>query len=147
SSGSIWNIYHTGDANTVEGFDFTHTYSDTGYFQTMQISISEFNCLDTAYGMIRISPEYRFWVPNAFTPNGDGLNDVFLPELTGIREFEMRIYNRWGQQIFISNDHRKGWDGTINGKEAQTEVYTYKIALTNVFNDDYSFIGHVTLVR
>jgi gliding motility-associated-like protein len=67
------------------------------------------------------------WVPNSFSPNDDGLNDVFKPEAQKIRDYELTIYNRWGELVFQSAKLSEGWDGTFDGKQAQTGVYLYQI--------------------
>ncbi len=72
------------------------------------------------------------FIPNAFTPgNKDGVNDVFKPVVKNIQDYELRIFNRWGEMIFKTNDVNEGWDGTINGKNCQMDVYVYQI--------DYSY--------
>ncbi len=89
------------------------------------------------------------YVPNAFSPNGDGDNDVFRAEGTGINHFELMVFNRWGQKLFETNDIEKGWDGTVDGELAKSDVYVWKIR----YSEDYkpnikkTETGHVTLVR
>jgi gliding motility-associated-like protein len=66
-------------------------------------------------------------VPNVFTPNGDGSNDEFRVVYRSIREYDIRIYNRWGHLVYKSNDPAKGWDGTIHGRPAAESAYFYVI--------------------
>jgi len=66
------------------------------------------------------------WFPNAFTPNGDGLNDYYRPTGTNIIRFTMRIYNRWGAMVFSTDNIKEGWDGMIQGGFATPDVYTYQ---------------------
>jgi gliding motility-associated-like protein len=68
-----------------------------------------------------------FFVPNAFTPNGDGTNNQFLAVGSNVKDFEMLIFNRWGEQIFRSTDIGTGWDGKYNSHLVQEDVYVYKI--------------------
>ncbi|MGE0566806.1 MAG: gliding motility-associated C-terminal domain-containing protein [Bacteroidia bacterium] len=88
-------------------------------------------------------------LPTGFSPNGDGNNDVFgiLGAGKYAREFEMRIWNRWGQEVFVSNDPTMGWDGNFNGAQAQTGVYAYLITYKNIFNETKVLKGNVTLIR
>jgi len=88
-------------------------------------------------------------LPSGFSPNGDGRNDVFgiLGSGKFSREFEMRVWNRWGQEVFRSTDPNMGWDGNWNGAQAQTGVYAYYITFKNVFNEPKVYKGNVTLVR
>jgi gliding motility-associated-like protein len=88
-------------------------------------------------------------VPTGFTPNGDGLNDEFRPlgsaEFTS--DYQMTIFNRWGQQVFRSVDPLVGWDGRYKGQEAQTGVYAYFITYKNIYNEEKMLKGNVTLTR
>ncbi|MBK7818736.1 MAG: gliding motility-associated C-terminal domain-containing protein, partial [Sphingobacteriaceae bacterium] len=88
-------------------------------------------------------------LPSGFSPNGDGKNDVFgiLGSGKYSRNFEIRIWNRWGQQVFRSTDPTVGWDGNFNGAQAQTGVYAYHITFNNVYNEPKEYKGNVTLVR
>lgn len=88
-------------------------------------------------------------LPTGFSPNGDGRNDVFgiLGSGKYSREFELRIWNRWGQEVFRSTDPTVGWDGNFNGAQAQTGVYAYYITYKNVYNELKTVKGNVTLVR
>jgi gliding motility-associated-like protein len=100
---------------------------------------------------VEIKDDFVFYAPNAFTPDGDGINDVFLPLGVGwdIPTFEMYIFDRWGNLIFFTDDYRKGWDGTANkGAEiAQIDVYVWKVNLRDNTGLRHNFIGHVTIVK
>ena len=93
----------------------------------------------------------QVFIPNGFTPDGNGLNDVFKPVLNYITDYEMFIYNRWGELIFKTNDINIGWDGTYMNNECQIDVYVYKIRYS--YNNkvggsvsDY-VVGHISLIR
>lgn len=88
-------------------------------------------------------------IPTGFTPNGDGLNDDFRPLGSGefATEYQMTIFNRWGQQVFRSVDPLTGWDGTFRGEQAQTGVYAYYISYKNIYLEDKLLKGNVTLTR
>ena len=98
-----------------------------------------------------IEPEFVFFAPNAFTPNNDGINDLFQVTGTGIslEGFELWIYDRWGNLIFNTNDILKGWDGkSPSGNEAiMQDVYVWKIALKSWDGTKKNFVGHVTVIR
>ncbi|HLF46509.1 MAG TPA: gliding motility-associated C-terminal domain-containing protein, partial [Chitinophagaceae bacterium] len=91
------------------------------------------------------------YIPNCFTPNGDGVNDVFMPDGYGIDEqqFEMWIFDRWGNMIYYTEDLHKGWNGKANnGKEiAQIDTYVYKVRCKDVMGNRHTFIGKVSLVK
>jgi gliding motility-associated-like protein len=88
-------------------------------------------------------------MPTGFTPNGDSNNDVFKPQGSALHvtEYEFRIWNRWGQEVFRSTDPLKGWDGYYESRIAQTGVYAYVITYKNVYNEPKVLKGNVTLLR
>lgn len=89
-------------------------------------------------------------MPTGFTPNGDGVNDVFSPlgaQARYARDYEMQVWNRWGQEVFRANEYSYGWDGNHNGVQAQTGVYAYILKYKNVLNEYKVVKGNVTLIR
>ena len=97
--------------------------------------------------IVDVVPPLSFYVPNAFTPNGDGLNDTFGAIGQGISEYRMMIFNRWGNMIFESDDVQKQWDGTHNGEKAELGVYVYKITAKGPKSYLVKKEGSVTLVQ
>ncbi len=92
-------------------------------------------CKDTAYTSLAVDATKRYYIPTAFSPNGDGKNDVFMVYTRGniVKYIDLKIYNRWGELVYSSNDINKGWDGTYNGVQVNNGLYTYMLKL--VFND------------
>ncbi len=91
---------------------------------------------------------FAFYLPNSFTPDHDQLNDVFKGEGIGIKEYELMIFNRWGELIFKSNDLSDGWNGeNLSGQEAQLGVYTVLVRITDLVGKFHKYTGHVVLVR
>lgn len=88
-------------------------------------------------------------MPTGFTPNGDGINDVFIPNGSALyaRDFEMSVWNRWGQQVYRSVEPTEGWNGMYNGELAQTGVYAYLITYKNIYNESKIVKGNLTLLR
>jgi trimeric autotransporter adhesin len=137
-----------------DGFDAdvqnpAHTYLDTGLFNVTLIVTSAEGCIDIARRNVRIGPDFMFYIPNSFTPDGDGLNDAFRPYGEGIRwdTFEMFVFDRWGQQVFYTNDIETSWDGMINGNEPVLGVYAYLIHITDENGRKLPFRGNITLLR
>ncbi len=127
----------------------TYAYTNYGTYTATQIVYNSLGCPDTATVVIKVNPEYRFWVPNAFTPfNGDTLNTVFKPIVIGVDDYKFMIFDRWGEKIFETTDTEAGWDGTYKGHKCQIDVYVYKITYHNLVDDlPYEHHGRVTLVR
>jgi gliding motility-associated-like protein len=141
------NMYW-GDGSATGNCTMGHTYAAPGTYQIMQIAENR-GCYDTAYAKVIIRPEFRFWLPNAFTPaSSEGLNDVFKPTLYGVHDYRFFIFDRWGEKIFETSDPQEGWSGYKNNQLCQQDVYIYKI----IFKDDvnlktHQYVGHFTLVR
>lgn len=150
SEGTIvtWE-YDFGDGYSISQRSPLHLYQEAGEYQTVLTVTDDHNCFDSASVIITIIPEVTIYVPNAFTPNTDGINDVWMPVLdnNGHDNYELVIYNRWGQLIFRSNEPQVGWDGTINGNDAPGAVYVYAITYQNLMGKVFKKEGTITLIR
>jgi large repetitive protein len=127
-----------------------HSYSDTGTYCVQLIVENIYHCTDTAIRCLRINPEFTFYIPNAFTPGTSfGKNDGFGGAGTFIKEFQMWIFDRWGNQVFYSADLYEKWDGRPQGSKtiAQEDVYVYKIELYDVFGELHKYSGIINLIR
>jgi gliding motility-associated-like protein len=148
-STQLWN-WNFGDGNTSPSSDVTeYTYKDTGTY-TIKLIVSNAICTDSTTEKVRIILPTLLYVPNTFSPNGDGVNDVFKAEGDGITTFEMMVFDRWGQMVFYSNDINKGWDGKANGgsEVAQLDTYVYVINLRALANKhDYTYRGTISLIK
>jgi gliding motility-associated-like protein len=94
----------------------------------------------------RVTPSAILYIPNAFTPNGDGVNETFSPKGEGIATFKMLIYNRWGELLYETTDLQKGWDGTFKGVLSQQDVYIYKVSARGTAYGVVEQEGTVTLI-
>jgi gliding motility-associated-like protein len=124
-----------------------YTYSDTGTYMIRLVVENSNGCFDTIFGTLRVLEETSVFIPNAFTPNGDGTNDIFHAYGKGIRDYEMIIFDRWGSEIFHSTSIFKSWDGTYKNTYCENDVYIYKIIIHDPFGESKEYVGHVTLVR
>lgn len=109
------------------------------------LTITDANCSATDSVLVDTCPD--FGIPNAFTPNGDDLNEVFRIYGVGLYEYELLIFNRWGQLIYKSNDQSEGWDGTMNGKPCQIDVYVYKLVYGGLGLGEKQKVGRIALIR
>ncbi len=146
-----WNfgdLLHPG-SNTSSLQNPTHVYADTGVFSQVLIVSTEFGCRDTAYRQVYVEPNFAFYMPNAFTPNGDGKNTIFTPKGEGINAatFEMHVYDRWGKQVCYTRDMAAGWDGKVDGKRPIQGVYNWFISFYDINRRFHSYKGNVTLVE
>jgi len=108
---------------------------------------NNFNCIAEDEVCIEVTTNYNIYIPNIFTPNDDGLNDVFIVYGTGLTKFEMLIFDRWGEKLFSSNDQLKGWDGVFKGKLSKNDVYPYLIKYVSLDGKTHTKSGHVTLLK
>ncbi len=146
-------MYYFGDGDSL-GYltpSPTHTYPDVAastYLATLLV-VNSFGCIDSVQHYVEIGPEFTFFIPNAFTPNSDGTNDFFFGQGIGIVDYDLFIFDRWGNEIFHGHDLNDMWNGKANGGSdiAQQDVYVWTVKLTDVFGKKHNYIGTVTLVK
>lgn len=136
-----------GDGDSSDAQNPEHKFRDTGLFTVTLIVRNAFGCYDTATMLIRAYPPFKFFIPNAFTPTNDFINDFFDGKGEGFVEYEMQIFNRWGEEIYKSETYGRGWPGIYKGKPVQLGVYVYKFKLITPVGLTYRYQGHVTLLR
>lgn len=149
SSPDVVNWYwYFGDGNTSNLQSPFHTYQDTGLYRVTLVVENENGCLDTVVQVIRAYPDYALYVPNAFTPNGDDLNENFSAFGEGFINFELYIFNRWGEQVFKSTDYANRWDGRDkSGSISPQGIYVYLIKVKTPPGDEYTLRGSVALIN
>jgi gliding motility-associated-like protein len=148
SSGGTECYYVTSDGGESNSCDFNYSFLESGIQSITQIVTNEFGCVATATGEVIING-FLFYAPNAFTPNNDGLNDYWLPEFTGISKYDIKIFNRWGDVIFESDNPAKAWTGSVHNGEyfAQDGVYNYVVHAEDLVGLPHEFVGHIVLTR
>ena len=117
----------TGDQAYSLGDYLQHTYSDSGIYTVTLYLENEGGCLDIHQESLCIELDPGLWVPNAFTPDEDNLNEGWRPEGSQIEEYRMVIYDRWGEKMFETIDFYDAWNGTYNGEPAKSDAYEYRI--------------------
>jgi gliding motility-associated-like protein len=132
--------------------EFTFPVEDAQVIEVELIVENMFGCFDTISRNVFINEDFVIYVPNAFTPDNDGLNDFFFVhgEDVNLNEYELQIYNRWGQLIWETNDIFQPWDGSVNngGYYSQEEVYIWKIETRSLSTSDkIELKGFVTILR
>ena len=146
---NAWN-WNFGDLQTDSIYNpAPHIYADTGSYIITLIASTQYNCLDTAYQTIIVEPEFLVYIPNAFTPNDDGINDTFIAKGMFITDFEMNIFDRWGNLIYKTNSIDKPWYGKANNgnQPAQSDVYIYSIKIIDFQSKKHIYRGTVTTIR
>jgi gliding motility-associated-like protein len=177
-----WNFGDSSPFDTTNT-DPMHSYSTTvtnNDFYSKQICIHVENvhtCWANICHTVELIPEFVFYIPNTFTPNGDGTNEMFYGKCRGVKEYDIWVFDRWGNQVWdchhddrninwdsdLTNPRQEGlssyckWDGIVvqggmdmggNSRQlAQEDVYVWKIHLIDIFNKRHTYIGHVNIVR
>ncbi|MEO8067685.1 MAG: gliding motility-associated C-terminal domain-containing protein [Flavobacteriales bacterium] len=100
-----------------------------------------------AVDQVLVVVDGSLYVPNTFTPNGDGVNDAFFALGEEVKDFELLVFNRWGEQIWKGEDLRSSWNGTYSGVQSPIDTYVWKIHYSEVSGEKHKLIGHVNLVR
>jgi gliding motility-associated-like protein len=144
ASSYLWDF---GDGQTSTQKDEVHAYDADGSYLVCLTASNQIGCKDTTCKLVRSKVIPLAEVPTGFSPNGDGKNDILFVRGYGIRTMVFRIYNRWGQKIFESNDKSIGWDGTFKGAKQEMEVYAYTLDVD--FKDGTKDFkkGNVTLLK
>jgi gliding motility-associated-like protein len=105
------------------------------------------NCYDTACVKINVKGSSTLYVPNAFTPNGDGINDVFFVPYTHVEKFHLTIFNKWGNLLFETYDITVGWDGKYKGEVVSDDVYVFSIEAIGEDKMNYRKLGRITVLK
>jgi gliding motility-associated-like protein len=141
-------LYNFGDGFTSVYMNEKHRYAKPGNY-SIQLNVkNQFGCESSIRKQLSVEPEFRFWIPNTFTPDENGLNDVFKPILIGIKEYSFTIFNRFGEVIFSSTDIQEGWNGYYKNTICEQGTYSWKISYTNELTQKFeSKTGQVFLLR
>jgi len=172
-----WN-FGDNDSDKVNT-DPMHSYSSTvtgNDFYSFNICLNvhnQYGCWDTTCKTVELVPEYTFYIPNSFTPNGDFVNELFFGKGRGIKEYNIWVFDRWGNQIWDCHQTGKNtdwdnqgqdglssfckWDGKVqaggvdlsgNSKQLiQEDVYVWKVKLKDIFDKEHNYVGHVNVVE
>ncbi len=140
-----------GDGTTSRDVSPAHTFADTGTYQVALVVTHRSGCTDTLVQTLDVKPLVSYFLPNAFTPNEDAVNDTFKGTgiLAGIRNFSFQIWNRWGGLVFSTDNPDAEWNGrNLNsGEEAPPGVYVVLVTFTSPRGEAYEYKGFVTLIR
>jgi gliding motility-associated-like protein len=137
-----WNF---GDGSPLDpSFKPEHVFTDTGTFFVKLAVENEFGCVDSLVKPFRVNPFYTFFIPNSFTPNGDGKNDVFTLQGSFIDSYHLMVFDRWGKMVFSqANNEGVSWDAN----NVPDGVYIYSIQLSDTKGNAYKYKGSLSIIR
>ena len=137
--------YFGNEKKTTCQDQFEHSFLDLGSYPLTLLVTTEYNCVDTVTKALKVLPEYNLFVPNAFTPNGDEKNEVFMPVARGVTRYMLEVFDRWGQPIFMTQNILEGWNGFYKGKLCETDIYIWRITLITTYGEKKNLLGQVSL--
>ena len=152
-NGSTYEWYFDGgypSSSTQEDVQVEFPDGVIDSYDIILITTSELGCTDTMYHELVVQPEILIYAPNTFTPDGDEFNQNWRVYMEGVDQYdwELTIYNRWGEIIWESLDIDVPWDGIYNGQLLPDGTYTWTIRTRNILNDEkVQFQGHVNIIR
>lgn len=143
------NFWELSDGTTSSELSFEHRFSAIGTYDVcVHIETPDLGCAsEQVCNTIEILSNLWIDVPTAFSPNGDGLNDELIVEGRGVRSFHLQVYNRWGELVFETIDMGLGWNGLLNGKEHELDVFLYSLEAEFVDDAIFSKQGNISLLR
>lgn len=139
-----WNL---GNGETSTMNSPTTTYNPYGWYDVTLIAYNEIGCTDTITKPIYIKPEFYFYAPNAFTPDGNRFNNTYEVSVIGAKEMTFQIFNRWGELIYQTTDIYFKWDGTYKNILIQDEVVVYKALVMDLEGQLHEYEGTITILR
>jgi gliding motility-associated-like protein len=149
TGGTAYVIYYgDGDSLATAGTGpYPHAYDSIGIYEVMLIAWNNTGCMDTTWLTLVIEEASTCFIPNAFTPNNSGVNDLFMVYGENVDEFELMIFDRWGMLLYTTNDINQGWDGTYNGTKCEEDVYVWRLKYLDNSGNRHERVGHVSLIR
>jgi gliding motility-associated-like protein len=148
-----WDWYSPGSSpmtSSSQSPSFQFPEGVVGEYPITLAVVTERGCVDTVTYIFHVIPDVLFFAPNTFTPDGDEFNQNWKPQISGIDiyDYDMFIFNRWGELIWESHDPSVGWDGTFKGNPVQNGTYAWRARVTNLYDDGKEeFSGSINLIR
>jgi len=136
-----------GDNTSSTDVNPTHQYNKTGEYKVCLTAYNKDNCAALACKQVPTDVQPLVGIPSAFTPNGDGENDILYVRGAAISTLDLKIFNRWGQLVFETTSQEKGWDGTYNGQPQPIDAYAYVLQATFIDGTGKILKGNITLLR
>jgi gliding motility-associated-like protein len=148
SQNALYSYYIIG-GDTILGALSSYSFTEEGTYDVTQVVVNAAGCEDSETQQVRVEYGTEYYIPTAFTPNNDGHNDVFKVEGSDVHQFNLIIFDRWGQEIFSTTDIEQGWDGRFSesAEPAPEGVYIYRMEMRNKENHAIEERGSVTLFR
>jgi gliding motility-associated-like protein len=136
-----------GDGETSTIQNLVHTYADTGKYAITLTVYNSYGCVDSTSDYVWVQNDNTIYLPNTFTPNNDQSNDVFLAYGINLQKFNMKVFDRWGNMIYNSDDINQGWDGKYKGNKVADGIYAWTVDYIDAIGREHIIFGSVNLYR
>ena len=150
SLGTDYNLWSFGDSDSSHTASPDHIYPNrvSEYYTTL-VTLNRFGCSDTVSQKVRIIDEITFYAPTAFSPDGDGKNEAFMIKGNGIISdgFEMIVYDRWGMEVFRTNNINEAWNGKLSNNYVKAGVYSWIVKFTDIYKVPHEKSGSINVIR
>ncbi len=144
-----WTVQ--GQQGSTNDINAKATFTAPGNYKITLKATNIHECKDEMSKFVEVKNDFKIYIPNSFTPNFDGINDIFVPVFTSYgldsKAFEMQIFDRWGHQVYQTKDVTKGWDGTMESEVAKEGIYIYKIRYKDLDGRLFNESGHLNLIH
>ena len=134
-----------GNGHTSTTHSQTFSYNSTGLYNVTLVIENQNGCQDSITKEILVHPFLHVFIPSSFTPNSDNINDIFEVQGNGILNYEIYIFNQWGERVYSNKN--TGWDGTYNQKFIEEGVYAFRVIVEDFKKKLHHFYGEVSLLR
>lgn len=142
-----WTIGDAISTYTAINENTSHLFETAGTYPVAMVVRSEEGCMDTIVKTITVQPDFSIFVPNTFTPNNDGRNELFMPVSRNESLLDFAVFDRWGEKLYSTNQPNTGWNGTFQGIECEQDVYVWKLTVTSRNGQQKKLTGYVSLLR
>ena len=135
------------DSTIITGESFEYDFSRPGDYEVTQVVTSDFGCIDSITLIVAVETDFYLYIPTAFSPNNDGVNDCFEIKGVGFEAIDFQVYDRWGNAVYATTDENDCWDGTFNGRALPTNAYSWKMLVRLPFDEITMKEGILTILK
>lgn len=135
------------DTVVLTGQTFEYDFARPGDYEVLQVVTSDFGCVDSITITVAVETDFYLYIPDAFTPDGDGLNECFEIKGVGFEGYDFTVFDRWGNEVFHTDDVTECWDGTYRGKQLPMGAYNYRLIADLPFDEIEIITGTLNILR
>ena len=139
-----WTMEEVPEFKSEES-SFKYLFPLAGRYTIQLVVMNSLGCGDTTAKWIDVDNDFACYIPNAFTPNEDRKNELYMPVMRGVKDFTLYIFDRWGHEVYRTSDFNAGWDGTYGGKLVKEDTYVYNLVLPTTKNQSNNYNGWVVV--